>query len=86
MQKNTGPYELYVHPCSWIIDLVCCVCLDDWQKGVGTFFRPCAPAMKVKRNLKLHRKSSATLSISVSDSMSATSSEIPLFDHCGFMQ
>lgn len=86
MQKNTGPYELYVIPCSWIIDLLCCFCLDDWQKGGGTFFRPCAPAIKVKWNLKLYRKSTATFSISVSGSISATGSEIPLFDHSGFMQ
>lgn len=32
-KENTGPYELYELPCSWIIDLLRCVCLDDWQRG-----------------------------------------------------
>lgn len=37
-RKNTGPCELYVLLCGWIIDLLRCVCWDDWQKVVGTFF------------------------------------------------
>lgn len=49
MQKNTGPCELYLLLCGWIIDLLRCVCWDDWQKVVGTFFSD-PVALPWKRN------------------------------------